>query len=84
MTIDTLIEQLTKLKATVGGDAPVVLSFNGIMQSGTFLNITEVKNEPYFLPTDDEFCLVSDYVTEEGDEIHPMVHLFSNRDVFSP
>ena len=84
MKLDTLIEELIELRNTVGGEVPVVFSFNGCVESGTFLNITEVQSKPYFICKDEGFCLVEDYDLEAEDEPKPMIHLFSNRDHFSP
>lgn len=83
MTLDKMIAELTELRKSVGGDTPVVFSFNGSVESGTFLNISEVRNEPYFIADGQEFYLSSEYEPEEGDTIRPLVHLFSNRDHFT-
>lgn len=82
MTLNTLIEKLTELRTAISGDTPVVFSFNGCTESGTFMNVTEVVNEPYFFPTNEEFYLVRDYIPAPGDVIRPLVHISSNGDPF--
>lgn len=84
MNIDNLIDKLSQLKTELGGDTEVLMSFNGVTDSGELLRISEVGITGFFIdPKDpDEIYEVGEYTPEPGDKVKKMVNLFSNRNKF--
>lgn len=83
MNIDQLIDKLNTLKAELGGNTEVLMSFNGCTDSGELLKITEVGTTGFFLTPEDEVYWLDDYEPELGDKIKKMVNLYSNRNKFA-
>ena len=83
MTNQELINQLQKHDP----NTEICFIFNGVMNSGDFLNISEVTQDQFILFKDEKIELASEYKELNSDYINvkkDIIILYCNRDIYYP